>query len=96
MRYSGIHMLDGNLDIIPKSGVNLDNYEWSNVNHKSDDINVALYGPQAAKGVKHNAPENELQVWMYQWSVNGKKINSKQLEFYSEADAHKDVSQTFG
>ena len=28
---------------------------------------------------------------MYQWSVNGKKINNKQLEFYSEADAHKDA-----
>ena len=72
-------MLDGNSDIIPKFGVNLDNYEWRSVICKSDDINVSLYGPQAAKGIKHNAQENELQVWMYQWSVNGKKINGKQL-----------------
>ena len=91
MRYSGIHILDGNSNIIPKSSVNLDNYEWSNVIYKCDDINVALYGPQAVKGVKHNAPENELQVWMYQWSVKGKKINGKQMEFYSEEDACKDA-----
>ena len=55
VRYSGIHMLDGNSDNIPKSGVNFDNYQWGNVIHKSDEINVALYGPQAAKGVKHKS-----------------------------------------
>ena len=71
--------------------MNLDYYEWSNVIHKSDDINVALYGAQAAKGIKSNGPENELQVWMHQRSMNGKKINGKQLEFYSEADARKDA-----
>ena len=52
MRYSGIHKLDGSSDIIARTGVNLDNYEWNNVMTKADDINVALFRPQAEKGVK--------------------------------------------
>ena len=53
---------------------------------KSD---VALYGAQVEKGVKCNASENELQMWMYEWSVNGKKMAvNHQVEFFSEADAH--------
>ena len=59
---------------------------------KSDEINVALYGAQAEKDVKCNAPENELQMWMYEWSVNGKKMAvNPQMEFFSEADACKDA-----
>ena len=92
MRYSGIHKLDGSSDIIARTGVNLDNYEWNNVMRKADDINVALFRPQAEKGVKQNAPENELQMWTYIWSVNGKKIEAKpQLEFFSEEDARKNA-----
>ena len=92
VRYLGIHMLDANCDIIPKTGMNLDCYEWNSVMQKSDEINVALYGAQAEKGVKHNAPENELQMWMYEWSVSEKKIAvNPQMEFFSEADAHKDA-----
>ena len=44
------------------------------------------------KWVKHNAPENELQMWFYEWSVNGKKVTANpQVEFFSEADAHSDA-----
>ena len=92
MRYSGIHKLDASSNIIQRTGVNLDNYEWNNVMRKADDINMALFGPQAEKGVKQSAPENELQMWSYIWSVNGKKIEAKpQLEFFSEEDAHKNA-----
>ena len=66
VRYSGIHMLDANSNIIPKSDMNLDCYEWNNVMQKSYGINIVLYGAQAEKGVKCNAPENELQMWMYE------------------------------
>ena len=52
MRYSGINKLDGSSDIIQRTGVNLDNYEWNNIMRKDDDINVALFGPQAEKGMK--------------------------------------------
>ena len=42
--------------------------------------------------MKQSAPENELQMWSYIWSVNGKKIEAKpQLEFFSEDDAHKNA-----
>ena len=89
VRYSGIHMLDANSDIIPKTGVNLDCYKWNNVMQKSDEINIALYGAQVERGIN---PENELQMWMYEWSVNGKKIAvNPQVEFFSEADVHKDA-----
>ena len=77
MRYSGIHKLDASSDIIQRTGVNLDNYEWNNIMRKADDINVALFGPQAEKGMKQSAPENELQMWSYIWSVNGMKIEAK-------------------
>ena len=50
VRYSGIHIIDANSDI-PKTGMNLDCYEWNNVMQKSDEINVALYGAQVEKGV---------------------------------------------
>ena len=49
MRFSGIHKLDASSNIIQRTGVNLDNYEWNNVMRKADDINVALFGPQAEK-----------------------------------------------
>ena len=51
-----------------------------------------MYGSQAEKGVKCNAPENELQMWFYEWSVNGKKITENpQVEFFSEAGACSDA-----
>ena len=52
MRYSGIHELDSSSDIIPKTGVNLDNYEWNTLMRKVDDINLALFGNQGVKGKK--------------------------------------------
>ena len=77
--------------------MNLDNYEWGNIFHKANEINVAMYGPQALKGEKCKASENELQVWMYEWNMNGKKIKSStQLEFFSEQDAckHAELNKT--
>lgn len=62
MRYSRIYKLGGSSDIIPRTGVNLNNYEWNNVMRKADDINMALFGPHAEKGVKQSASENELQM----------------------------------
>ena len=88
MRYSGIHELDSSSDIIPKTGVNLDNYEWNTLMRKVDDINLALFGNQGVKGKKRNAPVNSVQMWSYTWSVNGKKIEQKpNVEFFSEEDA---------
>ena len=61
MRYSRIHRLNDREEIIPKTGLNLDNYEWVNVMKKVEEINIALYGPQGKKGEKRHVSPNEVQ-----------------------------------
>lgn len=89
VRYSGIHQLNENSEIIPRTGVNLDNYEWKNVMRKVEDINIALYGPQAARGRKRHSPENELEMWSCTWLVNGEEVEVTpyKVRFFSEEEA---------
>ena len=96
VRYSGIHRLNTLGEILPKTGINLDNYEWINVMKKVEDINVALYGLQAVQGEKRSSL-NEVQVWAYKWLLNGEAVEPKDdkagvystLNFYSEEEARK-------
>ena len=37
VRYSGIHHLNASGEIIPKTGINLDNYKWINVMKKEEE-----------------------------------------------------------
>ena len=91
IRYSGIHRMNDESEIIPRTGVNLDNYEWKNVMKKAEDINIALYGPQAAKGQKRSSPGNELEMWSCGWLLNGVEVETfpYKLEFFSEEEARK-------
>lgn len=93
IRYSGIHQLNGNSDIIPRTGVNLDNYEWCNVMKKAEDINVALYGKQAMKGTKREAPENEIQMFSWSWLLNGNEVKDVpyKMDFFTEVEARRDA-----
>ena len=81
MRYLGIHCLNTLGEIIPKTGVNLDNYEWINVMKKVEEINVALYGLQAVKGEKRTSLD-EVQVWVYKWFLNGAEVETKDNQVY--------------
>lgn len=89
IRYSGIHKLNDNSEIISGTGLNLDNYEWNNIMRKVDDINIALYGSQAMKGEKRSSPENEVLVWSASWYLNGEEVETLpyKMEFFSEEDA---------
>ena len=89
VRYSGIHRLNGRGEIISKTGLNMDNYEWVNVMKKVEDINVGLYGPQAKKGEKRRTSPNEVQVWSYIYYLNGEEVKRKEpmLQFFSEGEA---------
>ena len=89
VRYSGIHRLNARGEIISKTGLNMDNYEWVNVMKKVEDMNVALYGPQAKKGEKRHTSPNEVQVWSYIYYLNGEEVKSEQsmLHFFSEGEA---------
>ena len=60
VRYSGIHHLNDCGEIIPKTGLNLNNYKWVNVMKKVEEINIALYGPQGKKGEKRRVSPNEV------------------------------------
>ena len=98
VRYSGIHRLNTSGEIIPKKGINLDNYEWINVMKKEEEINIYLYGLQAVRGEKH-ASVNEVQVWAYKWLLNGEPVEVKNnnniagaystMQFYTEEEARK-------
>ena len=96
VRYSGIHRLNVLGEILPKTGINLDNYEWINVMKKVEEINVCLYGLQATQGEKR-ASLNEVQVWAYKWLLNGEPVEVKDdkagaystLKFYTEEEARK-------
>ena len=89
MRYSGIHRLNGRGEIISKTGLNMDNYEWVNVMKKVEDINIGLYGPQAKKGEKRRTSPNEVRVWSYIYYLNGEEVERKKpmLHFFSEGEA---------
>lgn len=94
VRYSGIHRLNSLGEIIPKTGLNLDNFEWINVMKKVEEINLALYGSQAIQGEKRSSV-NEVQVWGYRWLLNGNEVEMKDelskihttLKYYSEEEA---------
>ena len=89
VRYSGIHRLNEREDIIPKTGLNLDNYEWVNVMKKVEEINIALYGPQGKKGEKRRASPNEVRMWSYIYLLNGDEVKTEEpaLSYYSESEA---------
>lgn len=92
VRYSGIHELDDSASIIRNTGVNLDNYEWTNIMRKTDTISAALFGSQTVKGEKRNSPKNEVQMWTYKWSVNEVDVvDDHPLHFFSEQDARKNA-----
>ena len=98
MRCSGIHHLNASGEIIPKTGINLDNYKWINVMKKEEEINIYLYGLQAVRGEKR-ASVNEVQVWAYKWLLNGEPVEVKNnnniagaystMQFYTEEEARK-------
>lgn len=91
-RYSGIHRFNEKNEIISNTGVNLDNYEWKQVFKSCDEINIALYGPQAAKGSKRKG--NEVQYWTFGWFLNGKELNAdvkvKKIRYFTEEGALKE------
>ena len=89
MRYSGIHRLNDRGEIIPKTGLNLDNYEWVNEMKKVEEINIALYGPQGKKGEKRRASPNEVTMWSYVYLLNGEEVKTEEpaLSYYSESEA---------
>ena len=89
VRYSGIHCLNDRGEIIPKTGLNLDNYKWVNVMKKVEDINIALYGPQGKKGEKRRASPNEVRMWSYVYLLNGEEVKTEEpaLSYYSESEA---------
>ena len=96
VRYSGIHRLNPSGEIIAKTGVNLDNYEWINVMKKVKEINLMLYGHQAVQGVKRTSVD-EVQVWVYKWLLNGEEVEEKDnlssfhstLKYFTEEEARK-------
>ena len=90
VRYSGIHCLNAKGEIVPRTGLNLDNYEWINVMKKVEEINVALYGAQAAKGEKRNP--SDIQVWSYNCYVNGEifEVDGDEMQYFREADAKRE------
>ena len=87
VRYSGIHRLNDKGEIIPRTGLNMDNFEWINVMKKVEDINVALYGNQAARGEKRRS--NEVHVWRYIWYLNGEEVevDGSDVKYFTENDA---------
>ena len=89
MRYSGIHHLNDRGEIIPKTGLNLDNYEWVNVTKKVEELNIALYGPQGKKGEKRHVSPNEIRIWSYVYFLNGEEVKTEEpaLSYYLEAEA---------
>ena len=89
VRYSGIHHLNDREEIIPKTGLNLDNYKWVNVMKKVEEINIALYGPQGKKGEKRRVSPNEVQMWSYIYLLNGEEVKTEEpaLSYYSESEA---------
>ena len=89
VRYSGIHRLNDRGEIIPKTGLNLDNYEWVNVMKKVEEINIALYGPQRKKGEKRCASPNEVRMWSYVYFLNGEEVKTEEpaLSYYLESEA---------
>ena len=89
MRYSGIHRLNDREEIIPKTGLNLDNYEWVNLMKKVEEINIALYGPQGKKGEKRCVSPNEVRMWSYIYLLNGEEVKTEEpaLSYYSESEA---------
>ena len=94
VRYLGMHRLNTSGEILPKTGLNLVNYEWINVMKKVEEINIALYGIQAIQGEKHSSV-NEVQVWSYKWLLNGEEVPGKDEEakyhsnfrYFSEEEA---------
>ena len=89
VRYSGIHRLNDRGEIIPKTGLNLDNYEWVNVMKKVEEINIALYGPSGKKGEKRRVSPNEVRMWSYVYLLNGEEVKTEEpaLSYYSESEA---------
>ena len=88
MRYSGIHRLNDREEIIPKTGLNLDNYEWVNLMKKVGEINIALYCPKGKKGEKRRVSPNEVQMWSYIYLLNGEEVKTEEpaLSYYSESE----------
>ena len=89
VRYSGIHRLNDREEIIPKTGLNLDNYEWVNVMKKVEEFNIASYGPQGKKGEKRHVSPNVVQMWSYVYFLNGEEVKTEEpaLSYYSESQA---------
>ena len=67
-----MHRLNDKGEILPRTGLNLDNFEWINVMKKVEDINIALYGSQAVKGEKRSG--DEVRVWRFSWYLNGEEV----------------------
>ena len=95
VRYSGIHRLNNFGQIIPKTGINLDNFEWINLMRKSDEIIVALYGDASLKGEKKCM--NEVQVHSYKWFLNGEEVKdeSANMKYYTEEEALRQSKKPF-
>lgn len=95
IRYSGIHKLNAESKIIPGTGLNLDNYEWTHIIKKKDQINEALYGVQELKGEKRLPPENEIQTWSYDWYVDNKVEKSPfKIKYFTEKSARQEAEKT--
>ena len=91
VRYSGIHKMNGNGEILTGTGLNLDNFEWHNVMKKKDSINEALYGSQSERGLKRWGSE-EIKMFKYSWFLNGVEIEvdereKKKRKAFNEEDA---------
>ena len=91
-RYTGIHGFDHAGNVKTKSGVNLDDDEWSMLSCNFDKIKDAFDGKKDALKDIFTRPKedpNIVKVYKAEWYLNGKMITNSDSgrEFFSRAKA---------
>ena len=93
--YTGVHDLTPSGTIIPLSGLNFDEEEWSKLMEYKDEISQNL-DAESSQGVKWDNSGNQVNrdVLMYRWKwiVGKKKTVEGKFCFYSEEDCNVDAS----
>ena len=90
-RYSGIHQLNDLGQIILKTGINLENFEWINVMKRANEINDTLHGNISSRDKKRSA--NEVQVWSYRLFLNGEEVKDQTatIKYYTKDEAKRQM-----
>ena len=86
-RYTGFHTLDEDGQIVPYTGVNLDEYEWHALTQNAGNINDVLFnGPEVHPAEEKFVKKKVGDVLMFRgvWQIEGDDLEEPSVPFFTE------------